>query len=69
MILMKCIEDKFFYFQDFLPKEEYKKIHNEAFKERKKLLFKNVSVSWNKNLYQNLTEPMRVEMTPEYFLI
>ena len=67
MILMKCIEDKFFYFQDFLPKEEYKKIHNEAFKERKKLLFKNVSVSWNKNLYQNLTEPMRVEMTPEYF--
>ena len=67
MILTKCIEDKFFYFENFLPKEEYKRIHNDVLKERKKLLFKNVSETWDKNLYNNLTEPMKVNMKPSYF--
>jgi len=67
MKLMKCIEEKFFYFQDFLPKEEYRRIHDGVLKERKKLLFEDVSVSWDKKLYNNLTEPMRVNMIPEIF--
>ena len=67
MILTKCIEDKFFYFENFLPKEEYKRIHDDVLKERKKLLFKNVSETWDKNLYNNLTEPMKVNMKPSYF--
>jgi Rps23 Pro-64 3,4-dihydroxylase Tpa1-like proline 4-hydroxylase len=67
MILTKCIEDKFFYFENFLPKEEYKRIHDDVLKERKKLLFRDVSDTWDKNLYNNLTEPMKVNMKPSYF--
>ena len=40
MILMKCIEDKFFYFQDFLPKEEYKKFTMKLLKKERNCYLK-----------------------------
>lgn len=67
MRLMKCIEDNFFYFQDFLPKDEYKRIHDAVIKERKKLFFEKAGMTWSKSLYKNLEQPDRIKIDKSFF--
>jgi Rps23 Pro-64 3,4-dihydroxylase Tpa1-like proline 4-hydroxylase len=67
MKLMKCIEDKFFYFQNFLPEDEYKRIHKAVIGARKKFTFEKVGRTWDKFLYQNLEEPTRINTENGFF--
>jgi Rps23 Pro-64 3,4-dihydroxylase Tpa1-like proline 4-hydroxylase len=68
MKLIYNLEDKLFYIQNFLPNHEYKRIHNEIFKEAKKLKYlENASKTWNKQLLNNLETPKRVEINENYF--
>jgi hypothetical protein len=47
MKLIYNLEDKLFWIHNFLPNHEYKRIHNEIFKERKKLKYENSSKTWH----------------------
>jgi Rps23 Pro-64 3,4-dihydroxylase Tpa1-like proline 4-hydroxylase len=67
MKLIYNLEDKLFWIHNFLPNHEYKRIHNEIFKERKKLKYQNVSKTWQKTLTNNLTPPNRLDINPNYF--
>jgi hypothetical protein len=48
MKLIYNLEDKLFWIHNFLPNHEYKRIHNEIFKERKKLKYQDSSKTWTK---------------------
>jgi Rps23 Pro-64 3,4-dihydroxylase Tpa1-like proline 4-hydroxylase len=68
MKLIYNLEDKLFYIQNFLPNHEYKRLHNEIFKEAKNLEYlEDASKSWSKNLLNNLETPKRVEINESYF--
>ena len=68
MKLIYNLEDKLFYIQNFLPNHEYKRIHNEIFKEAKKLAsLEDASKSWEKSLLNNLKTPKRVQIHENYF--
>ena len=68
MKLVYQLEDKLFYIQNFLPNHEYKRLHNEIFKEANKLTYlEDASKSWQKNLLDNLETPKRVEINENYF--
>ena len=68
MKLVYNLEDKLFYIQNFLPNHEYKRLHNEIFKEYKKLEYLHeASESWDKNLLNNLSTPQRVMIHENYF--
>ena len=68
MKLIYNLEDKLFYIQNFLPNHEYKRIHNEIFKQYKKLeCLEEASKSWQKNLLNNLETPKRVMIHENYF--
>lgn len=67
MRLVYQLEDKLFWIQNFLPNHEYKRIHNEMFKERKKLRYENTKETWNKGLINNLKPPTKLVIDPSYF--
>ena len=68
MKLIYNLEDKLFYIQNFLPDYEYKRIHNEIFKEAKKLIYlEDASKTWKKFLLNNLKSPKRIEINENYF--
>jgi hypothetical protein len=67
MKLIYKLEDKLFWIHNFLPNHEYKRIHNEIFKERKKLKYENSSKTWHNTLTNNLTPPNRLDIDPNYF--
>lgn len=67
MKLVYNLEDKLFWIHNFLPNQEYKRIHNEIFKERKKLKYQNSNKTWEKILTDNLTPPSRLDIDPSYF--
>lgn len=68
MKLVYNLEDKLFYIQNFLPNHEYKRIHNEVFKQYKKLEYlEEASKSWKKSLLNNLETPKIVEINETYF--
>ena len=68
MKLIYNLEDKLFYIQNFLPHHEYKRIHNEIFKQYKKLEYlEEASKSWQKSLLDNLETPKRVTIHENYF--
>lgn len=68
MKLIYNLEDRLFYVQNFLPHHEYKRIHNEIFKQYKKLnCLVDASKSWQKNLLVNLETPKKVEINENYF--
>jgi hypothetical protein len=67
MKLMYNLKDKLFWIHNFLPNHEYKSIHNEIFKERKKLKYQNSSKVWHNKLIENLTPPNRIEIDSSYF--
>ena len=67
MKLIYNLKDKLFWIHNFLPNHEYKRIHNEIFKERKKLKYENSSKTWQKTLTNNLTPPNRLDIDPNYF--
>jgi Rps23 Pro-64 3,4-dihydroxylase Tpa1-like proline 4-hydroxylase len=68
MKLIYNLEDKLFYIQNFLPNHEYKRLHNEIFKQYKKLEYlEEASKSWQKNLLDNLKSPKRVNIHENYF--
>jgi hypothetical protein len=62
MKLVSSIEDKFYWIHNFLPNHEYKRIHNEIFKERKKLNYQDSSKTWNSLLINNLTPPNKLKV-------
>jgi Rps23 Pro-64 3,4-dihydroxylase Tpa1-like proline 4-hydroxylase len=66
MKLIYNLEDKLFYIQNFLPNHEYKRLHNDIFKEHKKLKFLE-NAKWKKGLLNNLETPKRVEINETYF--
>lgn len=68
MKLIYNLKDKLFYIQNFLPNHEYKRIHNEIFKQYNKLEYlKEVSKSWKKFLLNNLETPKQIEIHENYF--
>jgi Rps23 Pro-64 3,4-dihydroxylase Tpa1-like proline 4-hydroxylase len=68
MKLLYSLEDKLFYIQNFLPNHEYKRIHNEIFKETKKFKYlEDASKSWEKELLNNLETPKKVQIHENYF--
>jgi Rps23 Pro-64 3,4-dihydroxylase Tpa1-like proline 4-hydroxylase len=67
MKLVSSIEDKFYWIHNFLPNHEYKRIHNEIFKERKKLNYQDSSKTWNSLLINNLTPPNKLKINSSYF--
>ena len=67
MKLIYKLEDKLFWVHNFLPNHEYKRIHNEIFKERKKLKYQDSSKTWNSLLINNLNAPNRLDIDPSYF--
>jgi hypothetical protein len=68
MKLVYNLENKLFYIQNFLPNHEYKRLHNEIFKEVKKLeLLEKASISWPKDLLNNLETPKKVKINENYF--
>jgi len=68
MKLIYKLEDKLFYIQNFLPNHEYKRLHNEIFKEYKKLEYlEEASKSWHKDLLDNLETPQKVKIHENYF--
>jgi hypothetical protein len=68
MKLIYNLEDKLFYIQNFLPNHEYKRLHNEIFKEVKKLKYlEDASKLWPKNLLNNLETPKSVLISENYF--
>jgi Rps23 Pro-64 3,4-dihydroxylase Tpa1-like proline 4-hydroxylase len=66
MKLIYNLDNKLFYIQNFLPNHEYKRLHNEIFKEHKKLKFLE-NAKWEKGLLNNLETPKRVEINETYF--
>jgi len=67
MKLVYHLEDRLFWIHNFLPNHEYQRIHNEMFKERKKLKYQNTNTTWKKILIDNLNEPTRLDIDPSYF--
>jgi Rps23 Pro-64 3,4-dihydroxylase Tpa1-like proline 4-hydroxylase len=67
MKLIYNLEDKLFWIHNFLPNYEYKRIHNEIFKERKNLKYQNSNKTWHKELINNLTPPNRLDINSSYF--
>jgi Rps23 Pro-64 3,4-dihydroxylase Tpa1-like proline 4-hydroxylase len=68
MNLVYNLEDKLFWIHNFLPIDEYKKIHNEVFKQRKLLPYKKVNDSWDKGLINNQRNiPKTVFIEHDYF--
>ena len=67
MKLIYSLEDNLFWIHDFLPPHEYKRIHDEVFKQRKKLKYQDSSETWKNNLITNLTPPNRLDISPSYF--
>ena len=67
MKLVYNYEDKLFWIHNFLPNHEYKRIHNEVFKERKKINYEDSAKDWQKKLLNNLTPPNKIEINPDYF--
>ena len=67
MKLIYNLEDKLFWIHNFLPNHEYKRIHNEIFKERKKLKYQDSSKTWDHKLTDNLVPPNRLDISPSYF--
>jgi len=68
MKLVYNLENKLFYIKNFLPDHEYKRLHNEIFKEYKKLeFFEEASKSWEKNLLDNLKTPRRFQINENHF--
>ena len=68
MKLIFNLEDKLFYIQNFLPNHEYKRLHNEIFKEYDKLKYlEDASKSWETNLLDNLKSPKKVKINENYF--
>ena len=67
MKLIYNLEDKLFYIQNFLPNHEYKRLHNEIFKQHKKLkCLEYASNTWEKNLLNNLETPKKVIIHENY---
>jgi hypothetical protein len=67
MKLIYSLEDNLFWIHDFLPPHEYKRIHDEVFKQRKKLKYQDSSETWQNSLINNLTPPNRLDINPSYF--
>ena len=68
MKLIYNLEDKLFYIQNFLPNHEYKRLHNEIFKEYSELEYlHDASRSWGKDLLNNLETPKRITIHESYF--
>jgi Rps23 Pro-64 3,4-dihydroxylase Tpa1-like proline 4-hydroxylase len=67
MKLIFNLDNKLIYIQNFLPNHEYKRIHNEIFKQYKKLNLESVSNVVDKKLIQNLIPSKRIEIHEDYF--
>lgn len=67
MKLVFNLKDKLLWIHNFLPNYEYQRIHNEMFKERKKLKYQNTNKIWDKSLITNLNPPTRLDIDPNYF--
>jgi Rps23 Pro-64 3,4-dihydroxylase Tpa1-like proline 4-hydroxylase len=67
MKLVYNLENKLFWIHNFLPNHEYKRIHNEIFKERKKLKYQDSNKIWQDSLTDNLIAPHRLVIDSSYF--
>lgn len=67
MKLVYNFKDKLYWIQNFLPYNHYKRIHDEVFKERKKLNYRSVKGEWDKNLTKFIGYPEKIEIDRKYF--
>lgn len=67
MRLIFNLDNKIVYIQNFLPDHEYKRLHNEIFKQHKKFNLELASKFVEKKLLKNLISPKRVEINEDYF--
>lgn len=66
MRLIYNLDNKIIYLQNFLPDHEYKRLHNEIFKQHKELNLELASKFVEKELLKNLISPKRIEINEDY---
>jgi len=67
MKLAYHIPNKLYWIHDFLPYEQYKRIHTAIHKERKKIPFSSAKETWNPVLNKNLRPIEHVVVDNKYF--